>query len=250
MTEIRTTSDGKFVCPDCGNPYANRGIAQHWSKSSHCDYPQPSDNAQQAFIGLVLAGAGVEMQDQGTYPCLRKVSVNRAALEQICGWLGFWCGSVGETGRDVDARKAALREHYDHDPAELQTQYHLTTRASPYLKQVLNRAWDELPLTPVIGSIVHGFKGGIHARSAVSFRSRRAEELASWFRANGYVEASIYSAPAGKQSRQVVLSSTDSRRFFDRVDDPLPGFESKWAELREQGTWQGPQPSRRVFTDR
>lgn len=236
----KTDSDGK-LCPDCGDgPFDS--VANHIGHyRTDCTYPDPTREEAETLIGIWLVGGQIE--ENGDYPIMRKVSVNEEALAWLHDELGFWGNdvSVSQTGEEQAANLAQLHPG-DYDSSD---QYRLTVMTCPFLRELQNRDFSDVTLTAKMARILFSFRGHVHDRSAVAFKLSPADEYVELLQDAGYDEISVYEKPDGKNYQQVVLSNADSRRFMEWIDGPIPGFENKAVEMREQGN-QGIKPSHRI----
>lgn len=238
MAEVARRGD-EYQCPQCG--VWRKGIAQHWTKSSTCEYPALSTQIREIFTGLCLTRGSIEHKDHGTNPTFRVTSVNREFLEWCCRELGFWCAAVSEVSFDEQQRRVSIRESFGKEVGELSSQWRLTSRAHPFLAELDGVDPRDLQLTETIARMLFACVGHVVDRSAVTFSTKNGPELSRMFANNGY-EVSLY-----ESTGKIALSAASSREFMDLIgSEPVPGVEHKWQELRDLGTWQGQEPTRRV----
>lgn len=249
--------DGGWLCPDCRNAYSNNGIANHWTKSSECDWPVPDEMVRELLVGLYFSDGHIYTQGEGEYPNLEKSTVVQEAAEWLAGELGFWSYGVKVDKPDPEAFNEFLSERYGRDADyDVSDRFTIRTRVTPFVRAIQDMPTFDIRMAPLSAAAVYAFKGhpvggdSEHAKSAIAFSSGKPRELASWFVGNGYPlsELSVYGEDPGKSKQRLTISSVESRRFFSFIEDHvIPGFESKWDfEFSEEGTWQGPKPTRRL----
>ena len=236
----RTDTDGK-ICPDCGQgPYES--VANHIGHyRTDCTYPDPTRFEAETLIGIWLVGGQIE--ENGDYPIMRKVSVNETALDWLYDKLGFWGNNVSMAKTSEEqAENLSRLIPGDYDSS---AQYRLTVMTCPFLRDLQDRDFSDVVLTARMARILYSFRGHVTDQSAIQFRVPDADEYVALLQGAGYDEISVYDKPEGKNYQNIVLSNTASRRFMEWIDSPIPGFENKDVDMRALGN-QGMKPTHRV----
>ena len=235
----------EYVCPDCGDTYSAAGIGQHWGHpQSDCEYPVPSEEERSILIGLWLAGGQIEQR--GANPVLRKATIRKYPLDWLAHELGVWGVDTSQAADRAD-QQASVEQGFGYGNAESHQQYRLTTRACPFLTELIDADPADVTLTPLAARILYSFRGHVVEESAVSIRHCAGPSLIELLRDAGFTEMSLYEPNEGKEQCKIVLSAAESRRFAEWIGgEPLPGFpDSKTLEFRDRGA-QGARPTERV----
>ncbi len=100
-------------CPVCESEKDYQRIGQHWSNSTSCDFPYPSESERAVFTGLWLAGATVS--ETGNNPLLVKTTKYKQALEWIAEEIGIWHSTIKEgAGRETLTEVAGDQTEHKH----------------------------------------------------------------------------------------------------------------------------------------
>lgn len=119
----------KDICPQCEERF--RSLGTHWSRSSECSYPLPTDEELAILDGLMLAGANLANRHRkGANPYLRIVHRSLDVLEWLADELGraAWVAHIDT----LDAEQASPDVYGDvADVDERLTVFR--TRSNPHL---------------------------------------------------------------------------------------------------------------------
>lgn len=235
---ISTNSDGEWICPDCGQSFVNRGICQHWTKSSYCDWPVPDANERDTMVGLYFAGGTTYIQSNGVNMNLEKTSSNLDVLEWLRSELGFWATDLYVRDPSTETFIEFTGQDYD-----ISTQYRVRVRANPWVKTVVEADPVDVPMTARSAAVLFAFKGYVADRSGIELRSKQPRKLVRWLLGNGFTDVEITATKSDRSYHIIYLTAAAARRFFDLIEDePVSGFEHKWEfEFREKGD-QGAKP--------
>lgn len=124
--------EGKDLCPQCEQFFTKLGT--HWSRSSECSYPLPTDEEQAILDGLMLSGANLANRHRDdANSLLRIVHHDRDVLEWVASVLGgaAWVATI----ESYDVERSSPHVYADvADPTDL---FVLRTRANPHLDRLV-----------------------------------------------------------------------------------------------------------------
>lgn len=234
---IRQDGD-EWICPDCGQSFGNRGICQHWTKSSYCDWPVPDADERDTMVGLYFGGGTTYVQSNGINMNLEKTSTNLDVMEWLQSELGFWATDIYVCNPATDRFEEFTGQEYDMD-----TSYRIRVRANPWVKTFVEADPVDVPMTTRSAAVLLAFKGHVADRSGVVLRSKRPRKLIRWLLGNGFTEVEITATESDRAYHKIYLTAVAARRFFSLIEDEsVPGFGQKWEfEFREKGN-QGAKP--------
>jgi hypothetical protein len=217
------------TCPDCSSEYEEVGI--HLSKSG-CSYPKLSEKQKETITG-VLMGDGQVMR-QGTNPSIRVRVVKQEYLNYLDSIFPFY----GKGVKHIRTPEKSAEMHSpggSGDPEKYSDMYSWWTMRSPEFEEF--REWystgkkvfpEDIELSPTV--VKHWYVcDGHYQNSGVS----------------DYIELSLANEKCNKDKIEKYFSDIgirvnswsyhkirftveDSKRLFEYMGDPVPGFEYKW----------------------
>lgn len=222
-----------MYCPNCDSDTDYERIGTHWTLS--CEHPQFTDRQWELIAGTLMGDGTVVQNEQNKYPIFKLAMTTREFLEWFDDEMGILSTGVSlfETGSDNASRAKKTGFTTTVNEENYNDMYVCRSRTLPDL--VPFREWyrsgekrfpDRLELTPLVAKLWYccdGYSKQTNppvATLGVANEIDRKEYLRNLFDDAGF--------SITFDDKSVVLSTDESRRFFDWIGDPLPGFEYKW----------------------
>lgn len=222
------------VCPFCKDSKNN--LPNHWRLSS-CDRVPYHPHHIEVIEGLLLSDGTIT-----SYPPTSKFqigSTNKEFLEWLSGVFGLFSGDVclSETSDQIAHRNRETGFSPDADSKEYSDYYRLRTMADNRLNGIRDRWYvkgekkipNDFQLTSRSAKMWYIGDGHIRGtgkrrqnRVAISNRSFDVDRCISILREQGF-----YPTSSGSNDH-LLLSVSDTQKFFDYIGSPVPGFEYKW----------------------
>jgi len=235
---------GKEVCPKCGGKY--KGLAQHWARSSSCEYPPLSEKQKEIATGLLMGDGNVYLTPSNTGK-IRCIMVAKQYLEYLYDSFDIVSSKVSisktaeekaKENRDSGFSPNAKEENY-------QDQYIWESKTHPYFTNLHNwyksgeKIWpDNIQLTPTVlkhwyvGDGCANYKSGSNYITISAFNeSENGEKVKKYFVDSGLPKPSLthYERDFG-EGMVLRFSVDDSEKLWEYMGEPLDGFEYKWPE--------------------
>jgi len=239
----RVNDDGveEEQCPTCGNWYQN--IGQHWGYPTvDCGHPPISQYKYELAIGFLM-GDGNISKNSTNNNVLEITNTNKSMIDWIFqkfGWLSsslqkrtsnYSANCVNETNLGYENYNAEAQDYFD--------TYTIKTRAHPVFNKL--REWykedglvfQEVEYTPTILRMWYISDGCNNlSNNDIQLTSCNESERPSVIiQCFNDVGIDISNGNNHKHFR----IGKDKDKFFDYIGhDPVPGFEYKWADTREE----------------
>lgn len=204
-------------CPNCEGDYTR--IGQHWSNSSSCDYPYPSEYERAILTGVWLAGATVSTS--GKIPQLVKYSKYKTALEWIGEEVGIWHSSLTE-----EPERDTLSEFVGKEGAHTNTTWRWISVSCPWLDHLEDAALtdDRVSFDPVTARILTSFRGSVND-GTLSLWYRNGPELTQVLEDEGFeVNLTEYE----DRSDVIWFVEESDQDYLSWIDGPIPPLSGKF----------------------
>lgn len=238
----------RVECEQCGNSYEY--IGQHWTKSS-CEHPSFTDRQREIITGFLMSDACISRFNKNPY--IRSKMITKPFLEWVDEEMGVFGNGVepGPTAeesaqkcRDTGFSPNAKAENY-HDQYRWQSICHPELHEFAAWYDTGKKVWpDSVKLTPLSlkvffcgdGCFNTGNKTG-RIEFSLSNERKNKRKVEKLFNSVGISNGrwNEWSRKDGSINCTYVLNVEQSRKAWEIMGDPLPGFSYKWPEhLRSQ----------------
>jgi hypothetical protein len=223
-----------FKCPSCGDKYQQ--LANHWRQSS-CDQPLITSEQAEIITG-VLMGDGTIVEKCGDRdPQIAVRSVEKEFLEHLNEKLGYLTCGIHHRDSETVESEHGLDWYDDHEvEPDFQDQYTLYGRSHPGLERWAS--WyssgekefpEKLELTATVIKYWFVGDGTVQRRQnedfpRIQFTSTNEKDRLEWL-CSLFDPFGLNPSP---HSDRISFSPTDSRRLYDLMGYPVPGFDYKW----------------------
>lgn len=223
------------ICPTCNESFKNVGTHWRWSPSHRPEFTP----LQEDIITGVLMGDGSIYRSNKT-PYLRVKMITKEYLEYLENIFGILTTGISLVRTSEEsARSCRLSGLDENASAENYSDiYELRVRSHPRLEKYSRwydsgkKVWPKnIELTPTV--LKHwyccdGTYHGNHIEIGMCNERDRTDIVSSYFNRLDLPEPSNYNTSNGTCIAE--FSVDDSKKLFDYMGDPLPGFEYKWSK--------------------
>jgi hypothetical protein len=232
-------------CKRCGEE--KERLAQHWAMSSSCTYPEISQKEDDIFTGLMMGDGSISNKHMKNQ-YIKVDMTNRRFLEHIDSTIGNMSKGVtfllsaeenARRKRESGFSPNAKKENYS-------DVYKLSTRSHPYMAKFTRwyssgeKIWPEnIELSPTVlkywyvcdGNMqsVRGYRG---IQISMCNEYENTEKVDKYFEKANLPKPSNYNINhrEGRVDCSADFTASGSKKLWEYMGDPLPGFEYKWPE--------------------
>lgn len=219
----------KVTCRKCGNEYSS--IGQHWTKAKDCSHPKLTEEQIDVATGLILGDGTLSRNYKNAIIQVKMVNEPYLKyLDQLFGIFSLGCNLYATADKQAE-RNRNSGFHLEASADNYQDVYRWMTRAHPQFNQF--RSWysngekvfaEDLNITPTLLKhwyVCDGDKQSKRVRIASTNENKNLNKLKSYFH-----DCDIPSPETSGD--RIYWSTQDSKKVFDFMGEPLPGFEYKW----------------------
>jgi len=207
-------------CPVCESDQDYQRIGQHWSNSTSCDFPDPSEGERAVFTGLWLAGATVS--ETGNNPLLTKASKYKEAFEWVADEIGVWHSTIKEVSNNK-----TLTEFTGDQTVHKNTQWRWTSVSCPWLQHLVDASLtdDVVNFTEQAAKVFTSFRGTINTGGYLTLWYPDGSAFADLLADHGF-DATV-KAYEGR-SDLLWFDRQTSDEYLDWIDGPIPPLAMKF----------------------
>jgi hypothetical protein len=207
-------------CPVCESEKDYQRIGQHWSNSTSCDFPYPSEDERAVFTGIWLAGATVA--ETGNNPLLVKTTKYKDALEWIAEEIGVWHSTIRE-GSDRETLTEVAGDQTEHKHKK----WRWTSVSCPWVQHLVDASLTDefVEFSPRAARIFTSFRGTLNDGNHLIFWYPDGSAFVDLLADNGFdVTASTYEG----RSDLIWFDRQTSVEYLDWIGGPIPPLAMKF----------------------
>jgi hypothetical protein len=207
-------------CPVCESEKDYQRIGQHWSNSTSCDFPYPSESERAVFTGLWLAGATVS--ETGNNPLLVKTTKYKQALEWIAEEIGIWHSTIKQ-----DSDRETLTEFTGDETAQKHEKWRWTSVSCPWLQHLVDASLTSefVDFSPRAAQVFTSFRGTLNDGNHLILWYPDGSAFANLLADNGFdVTTSAYEG----RSDLIWFDRQTSVEYLDWIGGPIPPLAMKF----------------------
>lgn len=207
-------------CPVCASEKDYQRIGQHWSNSTSCDFPYPSESERAVFTGLWLAGATVS--ETGNNPLLVKTTKYKEALEWIAEEIGIWHSAIKEgSGRET------LTEFTGDQTAQKNEKWRWTSVSCPWLQHLADASLTNefVEFSPRAARILTSFRGMLNSGNHLTLWYPDGSVFADLLADHGF-DVTIHAYEG--RSDLLWFDRQTSVEYLDWIGGPIPPLAMKF----------------------
>jgi len=225
-----------MICNQCDNEFSRLG--SHWYASSSCDFPLFTDNEEEVITGLLMGDGCIDNSTKN--PSLVVNMTNKEFLKHLDSYFGNKSSGVNFFR---SAKDQASQGRFSDNPDNYSDQYRWKSVTNPKLLEY--RDWystgkklfpENIKLTPTIFKYWYACDGTYDTSGsqnrisiAASNEANNKEKINSYFinipKPSNW---NITERSSGGKRCNIVWTKSDTKKLFDYMGEPLPGFEYKW----------------------
>lgn len=231
------------TCPDCQGKFEN--IGRHWNASDQCDYPSFTKSQKEIIVGLLMGDGTLGNHHKPYNSYLRVKMINQEYLNYLHDEFGILSSPVSLSRTAFEGAQENVRRGFQNDakPSQYNDLYDWRTISHPTLNQF--DAWydsgtkewpHDIYLTPL--TLKHYFVGDGSMRKSqqtirisMSNERKHQEKVANLFSKAGLPHPHRWNEQEnqhGNMKCDACWNVEESKRLFEYMGQPLPGFREKW----------------------
>lgn len=238
------------TCHNCGKEREN--LSRHWHLSSECEYPKLTEQQKEIISGMLMGDGSLNFWNKDRNCRLEVKMVKQEFLDHLDNELGIFSNGVRlqSTGAE-QASKSKEAFGVEAEPDNYNDVYRFQTKSIPELNEFADwytddgKVWpEENILTPTVLKYWYASDGTLdnsahHEHILISCVSERDNKQ----KVERYFEKADLPTPSrwneserktGGWRSSIAFTKSDSRKLFEYMGEPLPGFEYKWPkDLRD-----------------
>lgn len=232
-------------CPQCGKTFER--IGQHWNASSSCAYPSFSQQQKEIIVGLLMGDGTMGNHHTQNNSYLRVQMVKQTFLCYLQEQFGILGSSVILSRTATEgALENSIRGFQDNaDPSQYHDLYDWRTISHPALNQFdswyddTNKSWpNDTNLTPTTLKYYYVCDGSTRTdqpiiRISMSNERKNKDKVDSLFSKSGLPRPHRWNEQEnqhGVMKCDAVWNVEQSKKIWNYMGPPLPGFEYKWPQ--------------------